>query len=171
MTVQSISPRVATPVARYIAAETLLGIVINILMAGAVTALINRAEAFNGASLAYVASDMAKATVIPILAFGTGLTLVTRKRLGTGAVAPLAIPAPVWAPRNLALRLLMLAAVAVVVLGAPATLALHGLGSANALTPLRLMLFKLAFGAVLGLVATPAVLALALQDRPNWPKT
>jgi hypothetical protein len=167
MTVQTVSPRVAIPAARYIAAETLLGIVINILMAGVVTALTNRAEAFNGATLAYVASDMAKATIIPILAFGVGLTLVTRKRLAAGAVTPLATPAPAWAPRNLVVRMLLLAAIAVVLLGAPATLALHVLGAANLLTPLRLMLFKLAFGAVIGIAATPAVLALALQDRPR----
>jgi hypothetical protein len=165
MTVQTASPRVAASAARYIAVETLLGVIINILMAGVVTALANRAEAFNGAALSYVASDMAKATIIPILAFGTGLTLVTRKRLAAGAVTPLAAPA--WAPQNLVMRLLLLSAVAVVILGAPATLALHALGTANALTPLRLMLFKLAYGAVIGLFVTPVVLAMALQDRPK----
>jgi len=167
MTVQTVPARAATPAARYIATETLLGIVINIIMAAVVAALTNRAEAFNGASLAYVASDMAKATVFPILAFGTGLTFATRKRLASGAVTPLATPAAAWAPRNIVLRIVLLAAVAVVVLGAPGTLALHMLGSANALTPLRLMLFKLAYGAVIGVLATPVVLALALHDRPR----
>jgi len=167
MTVQTASARIATSAGRYIAAETLLGIVINLIMAGLVTCLTNRAEAFNGASLGYVASDMAKATVIPILAFGIGLTLVTRKRLAAGVVTPLATPAPAWAPQNMVVRMVLLAAVGLVVLCAPATLALHGFGSMNALTPLRLMLFKLAFGAVLGIVATPVVLALALQDRPR----
>jgi hypothetical protein len=165
MTVQTVSPRVATPAARYIANETLLGIVINLFMAGLVCALTNRAELFNGATLAYVASDMAKATIFPILAFGTGLTLATRKRMAAGAVTPLTTPAPAWAPRNMIVRMLALAAIAVALLGGPATLALHALGTANLLTPLRLMLFKLAFGAVIGIVATPAVLALALQDR------
>jgi hypothetical protein len=146
--------------------ETVLGVVINIVMAGIVTAVTDRAEAFNGAALAYVASDMAKATTFPILAFGIGLTLVTRKRMSNGVVAPWAAPAPAWAPRNLGVRMALLVAIALVVLGAPGTLALHGLGAANALTPLGLMLFKLAYGVAIGIMVTPVVLALALWDRP-----
>jgi len=164
MTVPTASTRAATPVGRYIAAETLLGLLINIFMAGVVAALINRAAAFNGATLAYVASDMAKATIMPILALGIGLTLVTRKRLAAGAVTPLGAPALVWAPRNLAVRMLLVTVISLVVLGVPATVALHGLGSANALTPVGLMLFKLGYGALIGVVVTPLVLVLALQD-------
>jgi hypothetical protein len=54
--------------------------------------------------------------------------------------------------------------ISLVVLGVPATVALHGLGSANALTPVGLMLFKLGYGALIGVVVTPLVLVLALQD-------
>jgi hypothetical protein len=170
MTVQAVTPRVATPAKRYIAAETGLGIIINLIMAAIVTVLTNRADAFNGADLSYVASDMAKATAFPILAFGVGLTLATRKRLRAGAISAFEGPSPVWAPQNIILRMLLLAAIAIVLLGAPATLALHGLGEARALTPVRLMLFKLAYGGVIGVLVTPIVLALALYDRPTAPR-
>ncbi len=166
MTVQAARIRGATPTHRYIAAETALAVVINIFMAGAVTAMTNRADAFNGAGLAYVASDMAKATVLPILAIGVGLTLVTRKRLGTGVVASLTGSSPFRAPRNVVLRALLLAAIALIALGAPATLVLYELGAAKTLTPMGLMLFKLAYGTVIGLAVTPIILALALRDRP-----
>jgi hypothetical protein len=170
MTVQAAAPRVATPASRYVANETMVGIIVNLIMAGLVTTLTNRADAFNGANLSYVASDMAKATIFPILAFGFGLTMATRKRLGTGAVATFASPPPAWSPRNLLLRLIILAAIALVVLGAPAALALYGLCEAKALTPIRLMLFKLAYGAVIGVLVTPVVLILALYDRPTAPR-
>ena len=90
-------------------------------------------------------------------------TLITRRRLRAGAVAPLA-PAKGW-PRNLLLRALLVGALAALIGFALHWLAVRPLGPEEWRFEV-LLPYKVAYGALLALAIAPPVLRRALADHP-----
>lgn len=152
---------------RYFAVETGISVVINTVMAGLFTWLLSDFAQLGTGALGPVARDMLNATIGPVIAFVPPLTLVTRSRTAAGVVAPLPARAFPRLPRPLLARIPMIAAAALVLLCLP--------GIALFLTYLHdaprgvaeIMAFKTAYGAAIGLILAPLVLAAALRDAPR----
>jgi hypothetical protein len=144
--------------------ETAVSVAINVTMAGIMTWLLaDRAGLATGA-LRSVGFEMFMSTLGPSLLFVPGLTIGMRKLptppdLGGAVPFPLAL-LPMWLPW----RTLIVAAAALIMLAIPGGAALAWLATTAPLTFTRLMIFKLAYGAIYGLVVTPPVVLAALWD-------
>jgi len=90
-------------------------------------------------------------------------TALTRRRVAAGAIRPPAGP-PSRLPRNLAIRALLAAAIATLLLGGTATALLAALWSAP-LGFATVLPLKILYGALVALLVTPPALRAALFDR------
>jgi membrane protein implicated in regulation of membrane protease activity len=149
---------------RIVLRETALSIALNTAMAGIMTWLMADMAALATGALRSLGFEMFMSTMGPSLLFVPALTKAMRRQPTPPdldrSVPPLLARLPVWLPW----RTLSFAAVALVALALPGTAALAWLASAAPLTFARLMLFKLAYGALYGLILTPAVVLAALWD-------
>jgi hypothetical protein len=114
---------------------------------------------------------MFMSTLGPTLMFVPALTIAMRK-LPTppdlrGAVPRLLTVLPVWLPW----RTLSVTAVALIALAIPGTAVLCWLLASAPFTFRRLVIFKLFYGALYGLVVTPPVVLAALWDTARRDRT
>jgi hypothetical protein len=149
---------------RIVLRETALSMAINTAVSGVMTWLLaDRAALASGAPHA-IGFEMFMSTVMPSLMFLPALTLAVRKQ-ATPADLGQAVPRLLTLlPARLVWRTLIFVALALVGLAIPGGAALAWLAAAAPLTFTRLMIFKLAYGALYGLVVTPPVVLAALWD-------
>lgn len=151
-----------TAVTRYIAAETAIGVVVNIALGAVFTLLL-----FSGGVPALwgvggLVFTFLPATFLPVAAMTIGMTAITRRRRQTGS-AP-AIPGRSRGlPDNLVLRSILLGTAATVVLGGIGTAALLALWK-PATSFAALFAFELTYAAIVGLVMAPLIVTTALRD-------
>ncbi|MBI1684095.1 hypothetical protein [Caulobacter hibisci] len=147
---------------RYVAVETAVSVVINIILSGAFTWLF-----FGGrTSIAYAGPHGYGVDVFP-QTFAIALmsvlvpSLLTRKRLASGKAQPLAGAG--WLPARLVLRAPLLAVAATTLLGG----GFYGLGQfglPQTVTVSTLLAIKLVYGALVAVVVTPIGLIAALKE-------
>jgi hypothetical protein len=150
--------------------ETALSVAINVAMAGIMTWLLADRVALATGALRSIGFEMFMCTVGPTVMFVPALTIATRKLptppdLGGAVLRPFAM-LPAWLPW----RTLSIAAVALVTLAIPGTAVLSWWLAARPFTLTRLVIFKLCYGAVYGLVVTPPVVLAALSDTARRPR-
>ena len=145
----------------YLRKETAVAVAIN----GAFSALFAWL-AFGGraATAQEVASDALPQSFAIALMTTLVPTLITRKRLRAGAVAPLSRANRL--PGNLLLRALLVGALAALVGGALHWFVVRPLGPETWRFEL-LLPYKVAYGALLALAIAPPILRRALADLPN----
>ena len=150
--------------------ETALSVAINVAMAGIMTWLLADRAALATGALRSIGFEMFLCTVGPTVMFVPALTIGMRKLptppdLGD-AVPRLLAMLPTWLPW----RTLSVAAVALITLAIPGTAVLSWLLNTAPFTFTRLVIFKLFYGAVYGLVVTPPVVLAALSDTARRPR-
>ena len=149
---------------RYILVETAISMVINAAISACFAWLVfgGRADiALWGAG--GLAFDFVPQTFMIAMMSVVVPTMLTRRRIGAGAVRPRRGP-PSRLPSNLFVRALLVALVATVALGGVATAALAATWSGPVGFTAALPL-KIAYGAAVALVVTPFALKAALGDR------
>ena len=154
---------------RYVAIEMAIGTVIAIAFSAAFAFAI-----FGGkAQVALwgnqgLAADTLPHTLGVLLPLVLVPTLLTRRRLARGEVEALG-SRPAWMPRRLLARALLLTA-AGLLMGGGAMLAALKLLSVESLPFTTVLGLKIAYGALLALAATPAVIRAALADGVALPR-
>lgn len=151
--------------ARYVAIETLVGVVINSVLSLGFTLL-----AIGGRGVVPwwgpggVAFDFIPQVFMITLATTLATTLIARKRLKAGAVAPLTSADAGWlarAPANPFLRAVLFGLAVAIVLVPASLLALSASGSRE-MSALNLIMLKVVYGAVLAALLTPPIVRAAL---------
>ena len=144
--------------------ETAMSVAINVVMAGIMTWLLADRAALATGALRSVGFEMLMCTLGPTLMLVPALTIAMRK-LPTppdfaGAMPRMIAVLPMWLPW----RTLSIAAVALIALAIPGAVALSWLLHTAPFTFKRLMIFKLLYGGLYGLVVAPPVVLAALSD-------
>ncbi|BFM06365.1 hypothetical protein [Halioxenophilus aromaticivorans] len=154
----------ATQHQRYIATETLVGMVISgVLSVFFVWLIFGSLESValwgpKGLVVDFIPQTLAigfMAVLVP--------TLLTRKRLKAGKILPRKAPLLQWLPNNVFLRALTMAVIATVLGGIIGTLALQAINASDwALDHVYIM--KTVYGCLVATVCAPIGLAVALGD-------
>ncbi len=153
----------------YIAVETGISVVINVLISAAFMFLVfGRADSIDLWGPHGLALDFVPQTFMITLMSVIVPTLLTRKRLAGGRITRRTPRMRQW-PKNLVLRASLLAASMTLVLGGAATLLLASIW-AGPLPFWPVFGGKLAYGALTALIATPIGLFLALTELPRFNK-
>jgi hypothetical protein len=150
---------------RILLRETALSMVINTAMSGIMTWLLADRAALARGALPAIGFEMFMSTFLPTLLFLPALTAAIRRQPTPPDLGQAVPPLLALLPARLPWRILTIAAVALVGLAMPGSAALAWLAAAAPLTFARLMAFKLAYGALFGLVLTPPVVLAALWDK------
>lgn len=147
---------------RYIAGEMALGAVINMVLSGAFVFLVfgGRADA-PVAGWVGVAADAVPQSFMIALMSCIVPTVLTRRRLALGAVAPLAGRSRL--PRSVSLRAMLVAVIVAIVAGAVQAALLPITGDRWSFA--TILSFKLIYGAVLGACVAGYAVRAALGDR------
>jgi hypothetical protein len=149
---------------RYILTETLISMAVNAAFSAGFAFLIFGRRADTGLwGLDGLALDFAPQTFMIAMMSVLVPTALTRRRIGSGALAA-GGRAPSRLPGNLLVRALLVALAATVVLGGTAT-ALLAAAWNGPLTFGAVLLLKISYGALVALAVTPPALRAALRDR------
>jgi hypothetical protein len=158
-------PKLSPEHARYVAIETIVGVVINSALSLGFTLL-----ALGGRDVAPwwgpggVAFDFIPQVFMITFATTLATTLLARQRLKAGAVAPLAAPDAGWlarAPANPLLRAVVFGLAVAVVLVPASLMALSASGATEISAP-ALIVLKVVYGAVLAAAIAPPIVRAAL---------
>jgi hypothetical protein len=151
---------------KYVLVETIISAVINAVVSALFVWIV-----FHGLKNVVMwgpnglAFDLVPTTFMITLMTCIALTLVTRKRMRKGIVPHLSGPRVFQLPKNAILRGLTMAVVATVLL-VPATVGILIAANAAPMAYGHVMIYKIVYGALLGLVVTPVILINALKDMP-----
>ncbi len=162
-TIATADDAVAVIHARYMRKETLIAMLINSLFSAAFVFIVfggREQVALWGAS--GLALDFVPQTFIITVMTVVVATLLTRKRVRHGAV-PALTAKPSRLPQNVFLRAALLAVMATVVLGGVATAALAVVWSGPYVF-ITVLVFKIAYGALVAAVIATLALPAALSD-------
>ena len=151
-------PPVGSADGRFFAVEILISLLFNMLIAAAATWLLSDWSAATSGRFADTYADIGRATIGPMIGFVIPVTLINRRRVRRGGVAPM--PGGAILPYNVVLRATILCIVALVVLATPAAWLLATIAPRGA----AFLLFKILYGAAIAVTATPIVLVAALRD-------
>lgn len=150
---------------RYIVMETMIAMVIAIAFSTGFTLMFFSGGApialWGDGGLAFDYVPQTLGILLPALLIPT---LLTRKRLAAGRIAPRA-SRPFWLPRNLAARTLAVAAAGLCAAGfMVGFLALIWTGP---LSLASVLMLKIAYGVALALAFMPSIMRAALADMPT----
>ncbi len=169
-------PQLTDAERQFVRNETIVSIVLNALVSAVFVWLLFRGKSEVGLwGMDGLAFDLLPTTFMITFMMTLGLSLVIRRRVGRGSAPRLGWvraehPWLRFLPAWLLPRALLLAA-GMMVLFVPATVGLLIAAGWHPMAIGHVYLFKVIYGALMGLVATPVILLAALADRAGAPAT
>ena len=149
---------------RYVAVETAVSIVINVLISALfMFAVFGRTPLIDLWGSHGLAIDFIPQTFMISAMSVLVPTLIARKRIRQGVLAPRRSVAPPRLFARLAVRVILLAALLTIVLGAVSVIILNTLWS-GPVSFWHAFPYKLSYGALVALIATPIGLSFALSE-------
>lgn len=154
---------------RYLAVETAISVVLNVLVTAAFAWFpFHDEDSVPLWGPLGIAVDLVPTTFMITLMVSIALTLITRRRVRAGHVpglnpAAMSYPWYGWLPRQVVWRAVALGMTLTVVL-VPGVIALFVLAGINLLPFDSFFLFKLIYGGLLAILITPVILTAALAD-------